>query len=146
MDTARPAGVLASGTTESSRSALREYDCVELYLPKRLAYLSGLYAYLHSRLQEPGDQQARAFVLDGFSIYEVDGAWRDQATEAPVSDERTLVIRVLVQHNEESDPEAFRRKISELAQDVAALAADEKAIFISYHRQCAFTYFPNRDK
>jgi hypothetical protein len=136
-----------------SLSFVREYDCVELYLPKRLAYLSALYAYLHKRLRERPGEQTRALAFGGFSIYEVDGAWAEPSAEQSVSasptdeppiDERTLVIRVLAPHNEEHDPESFRQKLNELAKDIAELAPGEKEILISYHRQHAFTYSLDR--
>jgi hypothetical protein len=147
---------LVGGRAENTLSTVREHDCVELYLPKRLAYLSALYDYLQKRLRErPGDR-ARGFALDGFSIYEVDGAWLDQlpevaassepAEEPPIADERTLVIRVLVPHNEGLDAASFRTGLNELAEDIATLAPGEKAILISYHRQHTFNYYPHRDK
>jgi hypothetical protein len=94
----------AGGQATHSLSSVREYDCVELYLPKRLAYLSALYAYLHKGLRERPDEQTRALAFGGFSIYEVDGARADPTaeqsastspTDGPSIDERTLVIRVL---------------------------------------------------
>ena len=149
------ADALAGGQPTQSVSFVREYDCVELYLPKRLAYLSALYAYLHKRLRERHDEQPRALAFGGFSIYEVDGAWADPIGEQPASvsptdepsiDERTLVIRVLAPHNEEHDSESFRRQLNELAKDIAELAPGEKEILISYHRQHAFTYSLDRQK
>jgi hypothetical protein len=149
------ADALVGGQATHGPSFVGEYDCVELYLPKRLAYLSALYAYLHKRLRERPDEQARALAFGGFSIYEVDGAWADPTaeqsasaspTDEPSIDERTLVIRVLAPHNEEHDSESFKRKLNELAKDIAELAPGEKEILISYHRQHAFTYSLDRHK
>lgn len=142
MNKVDPKGVRVGGS--ASQHGYREYDCVELYLPKRLSYLSRLYDYLDSRLKKRKGRRTGTFTLDGFSIYEVDGAWRDDETEQVfVADERTLVIRVLLQRHEPDDADSLQQKIMELARDVAAIAPKEKAIFISHYRQNGFTFLPD---
>ena len=59
---------------------------VEVYLPKRLADLSELYRFL----REAVSNRAGRVVLDGFTIYEGDGAfWNNGLFE-----ERSLVLRL----------------------------------------------------
>ena len=59
---------------------------VEVYLPKRLADLSELYRFL----REAVSNRTGRVVLDGFTIYEGDGAfWDDELFE-----ERALVLRL----------------------------------------------------
>ena len=59
---------------------------VEVYLPKRLADLSELYRFLRDAVSN----RTGPVVLDGFTIYEGDGAFWDQG----LFEERTLVLRL----------------------------------------------------
>ena len=59
---------------------------VEVYLPKRLADLSELYRFLRDAVSN----RTGPVVLDGFTIYEGDGAFWENA----LFEERTLVLRL----------------------------------------------------
>src|SRR5260370_16893784 len=67
---------------------VNQLDCVEVYLPKRLKHLSELYAYLRAKVTD----RLGAIVLDGFSIYEVDGVFHG---EEKLWEERSLAIPIL---------------------------------------------------
>jgi hypothetical protein len=49
----------------------KEVDCVEVYLPKTIQFLSQLYQMLRDKTTNRWGN----VVLDGFSIYEVDGVF-----------------------------------------------------------------------
>ena len=59
---------------------------VEVYLPKRLADLSELYRFLREAVSNRNGR----VVLDGFTIYEGDGAFWDSG----LFEERSLVLRL----------------------------------------------------
>lgn len=48
-----------------------QFDCVEIYLPKRLKHLSEVYSFLRDRV----NSRLTDVELKGFSIYEVDGVF-----------------------------------------------------------------------
>jgi hypothetical protein len=116
----------------------RKYDCLELYLPKKLKHLSSLYEYLGRRLSEGAETEEGAFAIDGFSIYEVDGAWRGQE----VTDERTLVVRVLLLQTRKRNDRSLRSKIMQLGQDIATIAPTENEILICHYVQEGFSIHP----
>lgn len=62
-------------------------EVLEAYVPARLEYLARLYEWLQAQLYSHPRP-----LLRGFSIYEVNGAFRGQQT---VYEERTLVVRVI---------------------------------------------------
>jgi hypothetical protein len=64
-------------------------DYIELYLPKKLAHLSELYRYLRRRV---GKEQT-SLLFNGFSAYEVDGAFVGKRKR--IWEERTLIVRIL---------------------------------------------------
>lgn len=83
---------------------------VEVYLPKRLADLSELYRFL----REAVSNRTGRVVLDGFTVYEGDGAfWSDELFE-----ERTLVMRLHWMQRDADDAET-RRRIRTLGQILA---------------------------
>jgi hypothetical protein len=82
---------------EQPPTANRQFQCVEIYLPKRLKHLSELYDFLRSKVA----QRLGALVLDGLSIYEVDGVFRGAQQ---LWEERTLIIRILLQPSVEQPP------------------------------------------
>jgi hypothetical protein len=62
-------------------------DCIEIYLPKSIEFLSELYQFLRDVVTN----RFGRVILDGFSIYEVDGVFRGER----LWEQRTLVIRLL---------------------------------------------------
>jgi len=60
----------------------------ELYIPKRTNYLSELYQFLHDAVTS-----GASIRLDGFSVYEVDGAYRGKAQ---AYEERVCVVRLVL--------------------------------------------------
>src|SRR5436190_24036201 len=74
---------------EQPETAKGQFQCVEIYLPKRLKHLSELYDFLRNKVT----QRLGALVLEGLSIYEVDGVFRGAKQ---LWEERTLVIRILL--------------------------------------------------
>ena len=65
----------------------KQIDCVEVYVPKTIEFLSELYRMLRDKtMNRFGD-----LVLDGFSTYEVDGVFYGEK----VWEQRTLVLRIL---------------------------------------------------
>ena len=75
------------GTIEEGPGERKQIDCVEIYLPKSIEFLSELYLFLREKVQHRLGQ----IVLDGFSTYEVDGVFQGEK----LWEQRTLVIRLL---------------------------------------------------
>jgi hypothetical protein len=65
----------------------KQIDCVEVYLPKSIEFLSELYRFLREKVTNPFDKVS----LDGLSIYKVDGVFRGEK----LWEQRTLIIRLL---------------------------------------------------
>ena len=100
--------------------------CVEIYLPKRLRYLPELYEFLRRTLGE----RKGYIVLDGFSIYEVDGAFRGKKD---IWEERSLVIRLLLPRSSE---EADEHRVVDIGREIAGnVAPGEEEIWITYYPQ-----------
>src|ERR1700752_1277678 len=118
----------------------RGLECVEIYLPKKLRLLSELYAFLRAKTTETvGD-----IVLDGFSMYEVDGVFRGKEQ---LWEERSLVIRILFPCSD--DPHVVQSKIVDLGREIAAkVAMKEEEIWICQYRQklSVFRPKPRRNK
>jgi hypothetical protein len=111
------------------------FDCVEIYVPKRLKYLSKLYNYLEEKLQSSKlmltDDPTVAHI-DGFSIYEVDGAFRGEGIQ---SDERTLVIRIFFKPPVEEAKPSVETSVEAQGREVAKIASAEKQVWLSYFPQ-----------
>ena len=94
-----------------------EAHILEVYVPKRLRYLGRLYTFLFNQLHSSG----RKALLQGYSIYEVDGAFVSHisAQEVQVYDEKTLVVRLIYElprGNLETRIHDIARKIIELTE------------------------------
>ncbi len=74
--------------TEQPIGNRKQVDCVEIYLPKSIEFLSELYRFLREKVTNRLEQP----VLDGFSVYEVDGAFQGEQ----FWEQRTLVIRLMI--------------------------------------------------
>jgi hypothetical protein len=111
----------------------KQIDCVEIYIPKRLEYLSPLYAFLKARVT----QRLGSLVLDGFSIYEVDGVFHGKQ----LWQERSMVIRILFIRPVESNVVV---KIKDLGRQIAkTIATEEEEIWICYYPQTVAIFRPN---
>jgi hypothetical protein len=66
----------------------RRLQSFEIYVPKRAAYLSGLCRFLHRAVATRDPIR-----LDGFTVYEVDGAYRGCAGPC---EERVCVVRLIL--------------------------------------------------
>lgn len=90
-------------------------DVLEIYVPGRLAYLSGLYQWLERELRSP---RSRA-LLHGFSIYDVNGAFRGRKR---IYEERTLVVRLVFDIDAVSRERLSREeRISEISRAIIRL-------------------------
>ena len=67
-------------------------EVVEIYVPRRLEYLSGLYKWLREQLTDPSKA-----LLKGFSLYEVGGAY----VGTRLFTEQTLVVRLIFEVSDE---------------------------------------------
>jgi hypothetical protein len=108
-------------------SVRKQIDCLEIYLPKSLEFLSELYRFLREKVTT----RLGHVVLDGFSIYEVDGFFRGES----LWEQRTLIIRILfVKPEVTAQLEAV---IQELGREIASqVAVREEQIWIcSYPQQ-----------
>ena len=114
------------------------YLCVEIYLPKRLDYLSRLYNYLKEQLEAPSTQE-HGLPIKGFSIYEVDGAWKGTDN---ICDERTLIIRILFEQPQKDAGHLLDVRIADLGQHIAEIADNEKQIMVCSYTQAMTMFEP----
>jgi hypothetical protein len=105
----------------------RQIDCVEIYLPKSLEFLSELYQFLREKVT---NRLGPPLVLDGFSIYEVDGVFQGEV----LWEQRTLVIRLL-SPRPDAHAASLEAKINDLGRDVMRIAAKEEEIWICHYPQ-----------
>lgn len=110
----------------------QQVECVEIYIPKTLEHLSALSSYLREKLRERQAGQAQPIPIDGFSLYEVDGAFFSER----VYQERTLVVRILFTRAPADDDAALARKIAALGSEIAGqVARSELELWICHSRQ-----------
>jgi len=129
------AGLLA--IYEQEEEANQQFQCVEIYLPKRLKHLSELYDFLRNKVA----QRLGALTLDGLSIYEVDGVFRGLKQ---LWEERTLVIRILLPPAAERPPIVLQGRIHDLGRELCVIAGDEEEIWISNYPQTVSVFKPMR--
>lgn len=87
-----------------------EIEILEVYVPARLEYMANLYVWLRDQLYSHPKP-----LLHGFSIYEVNGAFRG---EKRVFEERTAVIRVVFDvpiGSDDADRRAYEARVGEIA-------------------------------
>jgi len=105
-----------------------QIDCIEIYLPKSIEFLSELYQFLREKVTN----RLSVTVLDGFSIYEVDGVFQGEK----LWEQRTLVIRLLFHRPISPSPEILRRRIADLGREIASkVAVREEQIWICHYPQ-----------
>jgi hypothetical protein len=122
---------------ESPDSAHRQFQCVEIYLPKRLKHLSELYDFLRNKIE----QRLGALMVDGLSVYEVDGVFRGASQ---LWEERTLVIRILLPPTIEQPQIVLEGRIHDLGRELCVVAGDEEEIWISSYPQSVSMYKPTQ--
>jgi hypothetical protein len=106
----------------------KQIDCVEIYLPKSIEFLSELYQFLRDKVAN----RLSPSVLDGFSIYEVDGVFHGET----LWEQRTLVIRLLFVRTFGSTMESLRGRIADLGREIATrIAVKEEQIWICHYPQ-----------
>ena len=106
----------------------KQIDCVEIYLPKSIEFLSELYQMLRDKTTS----RLGKLVLDGFSIYEVDGVFYGER----LWEQRTLVIRILLIRNAETPTAQLEATILELGREIATrVAVHEEQIWICHYAQ-----------
>jgi hypothetical protein len=106
----------------------KQLDCVELYLPKSLEFLSELYRFL----QIKATNRLSPGVLDGFSIYEVDGVFYGEK----LWEQRTLVIRLMFIRTARARLETLEGRIADLGREIAhRIAVNEEEIWICHYPQ-----------
>jgi hypothetical protein len=109
----------------------RSFECIEIYVPKKLEHLSELYSFLRQKLSERKAGVKQAVSIDGFSLYEVDGAFYG----SELYQERTIVIRILLQQTGAADC-SIRQKIRALGREIAAtVALSEEELWIGHYPQ-----------
>lgn len=116
--------------TPSAAGASKALHCVEVYVPKRLDTLSALYTYLRGKLTQRKAGIAQDVPIDGFSLYEVDGAFYGKV----IYEERTVVLRILFDRSRTDDSSSIESKINTLGSEVAAtVAMTEEEIWICHY-------------
>ncbi len=116
------------GTIEEGPGERKQIDCIEVYLPKSLEFLSELYRSLRDMVDKP----LGSIALDGFSVYEVDGVFRGQQRW----EQRTLIIRLLLIRPADYTSRWLNDRITLLGKEISTkVAAGEEEIWICHYPQ-----------
>jgi len=116
-----------------------DFECVEIYVPKKLENVSALYTFLGTKLRDRRSGAKQHVPIDGFSLYEVDGAFYGEE----IYQERTIVVRILFKRVASDDDATIEKKVGALGSDVAAsVAITEEEFWICHYRQGAIIYRP----
>jgi hypothetical protein len=114
-------------------------ECVEIYIPKKLEHLSEVFNYLRQKIVERSEGRTDSVTIDGFSLYEVDGAFLGRT----IYQERTLVVRILFARETSDEAAAIQRKILELGRDIAtAVALEEEELWVCHYPQSVVVFRP----
>jgi hypothetical protein len=114
-------------------------ECVEIYIPKKLEHLSEVFNFLRQKLVERSQGRTDSVTIDGFSLYEVDGAFLGRT----IYQERTLVVRILFARETSDEAAAIQRKILELGRDLAtAVALSEEELWVCHYPQSVVVFRP----
>jgi hypothetical protein len=117
------------------------FECVEIYVPKNLENLANLYAFLQEKLSERKQGTEQDVAIDGFSLYEVDGAFYGHE----IYQERTIVIRIMFNRDASDDDHTLARKIQVLGSEVAAsVAMNEEELWICHFPQGVVILRPHK--
>lgn len=119
------------------------FECVEIYIPKKLETLAKLYGFLQSKLIERRRGVESDDAIDGFSLYEVDGAFYGRE----IYQERTIVIRILFKRDKSESARSIAKKIQLLGRDVAAsVAVKEEELWICHFPQGVIIFRPQAEE
>ena len=111
----------------------KQVDCVEIYLPKSIEFLSELYRFLREKVTN----RLGKVVLDGFSIYEVDGVFLGEQ----LWEQRTLVIRLMFVRLVKAPADGLQGRIADLGRELAMkIAVKEEEIWICHYPQTLFVF------
>ena len=128
-----------TSTVPAALSRTMSFECVEIYVPKKLENLSKLYNYLQEKLTERQRGNEQDVVIDGFSMYEVDGAFYGH----DIYQERTIVLRILFNRAEADTDQSIGEKIRVLGAEVAAsVAIAEEELWICHYPQGVVIFRP----
>jgi hypothetical protein len=117
----------------------KSVECVEIYIPKKLEHLSEVFNYLRQKIVDRSQVHADSVTIDGFSLYEVDGAFLGRT----IYQERTLVVRILFARDSAADASVIQRKIMELGRDIAtAVALAEEELWVCHYPQSVVVFRP----
>ena len=106
----------------------KQVDCVEIYLPKSIEFLSELYRFLREKVTN----RLGLIVLDGFSVYEVDGVFQGER----LWEQRTVVIRLMFPRPSRGAASGVEMRINALGRELAATVAPaEEEIWICHYPQ-----------
>jgi len=126
---------IAMGMKQSPESG--RFECVEIYVPKKLENLSTLFTFLRDKLTRRSAGTAQELPIDGFSMYGVDGAFYGKE----IYQERTIVIRILFKRSEDDDDAAVQAKVSALGSELASgVAMTEEEFWICHYPQGAVIF------
>ncbi|SFH93538.1 hypothetical protein [Planctomicrobium piriforme] len=118
--------------TLHDHSAPKSLECIEIYVPKKLEHLSELYNFLRAKVTRRKEDKASGVTIDGFSLYEVDGAFFGER----MYEERTLVIRILFLRSPDDDADSIHRKIMALGTEIGTtVALTEEELWICHYQQ-----------
>ena len=116
----------------------RAIECVEVYVPKKLESLSELYRYLREKMVQR-ESGAGSVQIDGFSLYEVDGAFYGDR----IYQERTLVIRLLFLNASSVEGKELEQQVSTIGREIATtVALKEEEIWICHYPQRMVIFRP----
>lgn len=96
-------------------------EILEVYVPARVEYLANLYVWLREQLYSLPRP-----LLQGFSIYEVNGAFRGIER---VYEERTAVIRVVfaaASVEDEGEQRAHEARVGEIAEEFRKITEERE--------------------
>jgi hypothetical protein len=117
------------------------FECVEIYIPKNLEHLSELFNYLRKKLIERREGVLQSAPIDGFSMYEVDGAFYGEH----IYQERTIVIRIFFRRTANETSETIREKIQSLGAEIASIVSITEEEFWICHYPQGVVIFRSQD-
>lgn len=115
-------------------------ECFEVYLQKRIKYISSLYEYIEGQVMTPDENQL-GLPIAGFSIYEADGVFQGVKK---LFDERSLIVRVMFRRSTGANAESLDKTVLRIGRDLATkVAAEEEEIWITFYSQGLKVFRPN---
>ncbi|MBI4579820.1 MAG: hypothetical protein HY718_08965 [Planctomycetes bacterium] len=95
-------------------------EIVEIYVPRRLDYLSRLYGWLKEEIDKP----PFGALLRGFSLYEVSGAYAGGSLYT----EQTIVVRLIFDVEKHIDRErvSHEQRVNEIADSVVDITQNQE--------------------